>query len=255
MKKWYWVILAIVTYLAFLVKYTPAAYVTNFITEQSPKGNNASLSFTGVSGTVFDGQALSVISQGIQVNGVKWQLSPWSLLLLQANLDFTGGNIRNAEQIYAKGSVSASLLNPQSFKLKQAQVFVPTKTLLSQFKLPVFVSAAGRFRIDIDNFEFDQGCQVLDGRGNWLNAAVNVNQQSVDFGTFDASFNCETPAFVLQIAPQNRLSLDAKVVFEIAGKYNITGSFSIPSDMPNDIKQAAPFFGRETSPGQYQISF
>jgi len=254
-KKWYWVALAIIAYLAFLVAFTPAIYVTNFITEQSHKNNNASLSFTGVSGTLFDGQALSVISQGIQVNGVKWQLSPWSLLLLQANLDFTSGNIRNAEEIYAKGSVSTSLLKPQAFSLRQAQVFVPTKTLLSQLKLPVFVSAAGRFRIDIDYFEFDQGCEVLEGRGNWLNAAVNVNQQSVDFGTFDASLNCETPAFAMQISPQNRLSLDAKLVFDIAGKYNIGGSFSVPSDMPTDIKQAAPFFGRETSPGQYQISF
>lgn len=251
MKKWYWLVLIILTYLVFLVLYTPASFVTSYL----QKNSNNQVLFSGVSGTLFDANADYVLIKGTQIRNVKWQLSPLSLLLLKANLDFNGGNIRNAEQVYVKGQLEASLLNTQRFSLNNAQVFVPTKTVLSQLKLPVTVSASGRFRVDIEQFIFNQGCEQLKGNGNWLNAAVNVNQKRVDFGTFDAVLSCETPNFVMQIAPTNELSLNANINVDMTGKYNVQGQFSMPNTMPNEIKQAAPFFGRETSPGVYEISF
>ncbi len=251
MKKWHWAVLVILAYLLFLIAYTPATYVTALIQEQSKN----QISFQNVSGTLFEGQASSVSSQGIVVNNLNWQLSPWSLILLQAKLELNGGNIRNAQDIYLKGRMTASLLNTQRFSVEKAQVFVPTKTLLSQLKLPVFVTASGRFRVDINTFSFDQGCQELEGNGNWLNAGVNVNNKQVDFGTFDASLSCQGEAFALQIAPSNGLNLDAKAVAELGGKFSVQGEFNIPDSMPNEIKQAAPYFGRETSSGRYTINF
>lgn len=251
MKKWYWFVLIVITYLVFFIAYTPASYITGYIQESSRN----QVFFSGVAGTVFKGQAASVMSQGIQVSNAKWQLSPLSLLLLQADLDITAGNIKNTEQIYIKGNITSSLLNTKSFSLKDAQVFVPTKTLLSQLRLPVFVTASGRFRVDVEQFSFDQGCQQLQGNGNWLNAAVNVNQKQVSFGTFDARLSCESSAFAIQIAPSNDLRLDAKLTVDMAGKYNVQGQFNIPSTMPNEIKQAAPYFGKEISQGVYTINF
>ena len=254
MKKWYWAVLFILTYLFFLVAYTPASFVTNYLSEQSQKGAQKALVFTDVTGTLFEGTASSVSSQGIRINNVKWELSPWSLLLLQANLDLTGGNIRHTDQIFVKGNIAASILSPNKFSLHNTQVFLPTRTLLSQLKLPVFVTALGRFRVDVDRFSFDQSCQVLQGKGNWLKAAVNVNQKQIDFGSFSASLACEDGAFAMQIEPSNKLSLDAKVVLDMTGKYNINGNFTMPSDMPNEIKQAAPYFGREVTPGNFVIN-
>lgn len=249
-KKWQWFLLAVITYLLFLVAYTPASLVATYAEELSKK----QVTMAGVSGSLFDGRADQIMLQGLRVNNVEWQLSPWSLLMLQANLDLKGGNIRNKNDIYIKGTVAASLLNTQAFNIQNTSVFVPTKTLLSQFKLPVFVTASGRFRVDVDELYFDQGCQQLNGQGNWLNAAINVNKKDIDFGTFKAKLSCETPAFAVQIMPDNKLALDAKLRVDLKGKYEIDGEYAISEDLPNEIKEAARFFGKPKGDGSYIIT-
>jgi len=249
-KKWQWFLLAILTYLLFLIAYTPASLVTGYAQSLS----NKQVSFAGVSGTLFEGKAEQLTVQGMQVSNVEWQLSPWSLLLLKAKLDVKGGALRNSNEVYLKGSVNTSLLNPQKFSMHNASVFVPTKTLLSQFKLPVFVTASGRFRVDVDKLYFDQGCSELSGQGNWLNAAINVNKKDIDFGTFEAKLSCNTPAFAVQIMPDNKLALDANLSIDLQGNYKINGKYAISDDLPAEIQEAARFFGKPQGNGEYIIT-
>lgn len=251
MKKWQWILLAVLAYLLFFISYTPAAFVAGYVHQFSD--NKALLS--GVSGTLFSGKAESLSVQGVRVNQLNWELSPWSLLLLRANLDIKGGNLRKTDDVYVKGNVSTSLLKPQNIHVQNASIFVPTKTLLSQIKLPVFVTASGRFRVDIDQLEMDNGCAVLDGKGNWLDAAISVNKKDIDFGTFDANLSCNTPAFSLQILPDNKLSLDANVNVSLSGKYNVNGQYRVTPDLPKEIRDAAGFFGKPQGGGVYTIDF
>ena len=251
MKKWHWILLAVFTYLLFLIAYTPASLVSELIHKQT----NKQVTLYGVNGTLFSGSAEQVSAQGIHVNNVQWELSPLSLLMLKAKLDVKGGNIRNKDDIYVKGKLSASLLSPEKFSLQNASLFVPTKTLLSQIKLPVFVTASGRFRVDVNELEFDEGCQALQGKGNWLEAAVNVNKKEIDFGTFEAALSCDTPGFAVQILPGNRLSLDANLSIALNGKYKVTGEYAIDNSLPKEIQEAARFFGKPQGNGRYTISF
>lgn len=251
MKKWHWILLAVITYLLFLIAYTPASLVSELINKQT----NKQVTLYGVSGTLFSGSAQQVSTQGLHVNNLHWELSPLSLLMLNAELDVKGGNIRSKDDIYLKGKLTASLLSPEKFSLQNASVFVPTKTLLSQIKLPVFVTASGRFRVDVNELEFNQGCQELQGKGNWLEAAVNVNKKEIDFGTFEAALSCDTPAFTVQILPDNRLSLNAKLSIALNGKYEVSGEYAVDNSLPNEIKEAARFFGKPQGNGRYTISF
>jgi hypothetical protein len=73
-------------------------------------------------------------------------------------------------------------------------------------------------------------------------------------GDFNASLLCETPNYVLQVPPENGISLDATITFDQTGKYAAVGTFAIPSDFPNVIKQSAPFFGTSIGQGRYELN-
>ncbi len=250
MKKWHWILLAVLAYLIFLVVYIPAIYVTDYL----QKATQNKLGFYHVSGTLFSAKADLITYEGLRLNNVKWQLSPLYLLMLKANLDITGGDIRQPEQIYVKGRVKIPLLNTNNMMLKDTKVFMPAKPLLAQVKLPVPITASGRFTLNIKSFEFDQGCRELSATGNWLKAAVNVNNKPLDLGTFDAVLSCQSPLFSMKISPDNGIQLDANINLELNGKYSAKGQFVIPSNFPEEIKQGAQFFGSSKGQGVYELN-
>lgn len=250
MKKWQWIILGIVVYFLFLLVYMPAQYLTSYI-QQSSQGK---LSFTGVDGTLFSGSATDVRYEGLRVQQFNWDLSPLSLLLLKAEVDIKGGEIRNSDKIYLDGNVQVSFLNTEAFDIKNARVFVPVKPLFAQVDLPVVVTALGRVRVDIDSFSFDQGCEQLDGKGSWLQAAFNIEGRPLDLGNLNASLACESPNFALQVSPDNGISLDAKILFNHVGRYAAEGSYVIPSNYPNEVKMGTSFFGPSLGQGRYKLN-
>ncbi|MFT6268156.1 MAG: general secretion pathway protein N [Alphaproteobacteria bacterium] len=249
MKKWQWILLAVFTYLLLLIVYMPASYMTSYLQESTQN----KIRFTGVVGTLFSGNSDALSYDGLRVNNVTWNLSPLSLLLLKANLDIKGGAIRSTEQIYIDGNINISMLNPEKLKVTNARIFAPAKPLLSQVDLPVAVTASGRFRVDIDSFELNQGCQQLSGNGSWLKAAVNIEGNPLDLGGFNAVLSCDPPAFAMQISPDNGIELDAKITFEKSGDYAAKGTFTIPSNFPNEVKQGASFFGESLGQGRYEL--
>lgn len=251
MKTWQWIVLIFVSYIVFLIAYIPASFVTGQIQENSKQ----QIRFVGVSGTLFSGAAQTLDYKGLRVNDIDWELSPLYLLMLKAKLNIDSGNIRDVEAISLKGTVTASLLNTQALSAENAQLFIPAKTALSQMQLPVPVIASGRLRVDINNFDFDQGCVALDGKGSWLNASIDFEQLQTKLGLFEANLSCQSPDFVLQILPDNILSLDAKIRLQLDGKFFPEGTYSIPDNLPPALKQGAVFFGDETSPNNYRIVF
>ncbi len=250
MKKWQWFILGLLTYLVFLIFYMPAIHVIGFVQE---KTNNI-VDIENVGGTVFSGTADSITYDGLRVLNVNWSLSVMPLFYGKVNLDINGGSIRNTNQIYVDSSLSVSLFNTQNISIENTQIFVPAKPLFSKIQLPVVITAAGRFRVDIDSFNYEQGCQSLKGTGNWLQALVNVNANPVQLGTFDAILSCDTPAFVMQITPDNGISLDANITLDPAGTYSALGTFAIPANYPQEIKQGAQFFGEPQGNNAYKLN-
>lgn len=251
MKPWKWIVLAIFTYLILLVAYLPAVHIVKFIQTNNP---NLPVSIGKVEGTLWTGKVDKLIAQGIVINNLKWELSPWSLLIGNASVDLNGGKIRGSEQAYVKGNVSASLFNLQNVSAEEFRLFLPARSVMAQLPLPVPVTADGRFRVEIKEFEFNKACVNLAGRGSWLNGSVSGPSGVIDFGNFDANLVCEGDQFAIQIQPDNMLNLDAKVLLSVAGKYNINGRFKPSDTMPKEVQQAANFFGAADNEGFRKIN-
>ena len=228
----------------------PAIYATNY----AQKNSQNRLSFDTVEGTLFSGKAKSASFGSLRINDLNWELSPFYLFLLTANIDVTGGAVRETEQIYVDGNMKLSLLNPQKFTASNARIMMPVKPLLAQVELPVTVVASGRFRLDIASMTYNEGCQQLSGTGNWLQAAMNINSKPLTLGGFNAVLGCEASALAIQISPDNGIELDAKILLAPNGKYSAKGQFTIPNNFPNEVKQGAVYFGEAKGQGRYELN-
>jgi general secretion pathway protein N len=251
MKPWKWAILAISAYVILVIAYIPAAHVASYVQNNNPK---LPMVIGQVEGTLWTGKVDKIITQGIVMNNLRWDLSPWSLLVGKVSVDLNGGKIRESEQAYAKGNISASLFNLQRIGARELKLFLPARSVMAQLPLPVPVTADGRFRVDIEEFEFNNACVNLIGKGSWLKGTVSGPSGVIDFGNFDAKLTCEGEQFAIQIEPANKLNLDAKVLLSVAGKYKIDGRFKPSNDMPREVQQAANFFGAADSDGFRKIN-
>lgn len=248
-KVWQWVLLSIVAYLFFIIAYIPASLVSDLVQQQS----NNQVRLANVSGTLFEGSASTLEVNGFRVNNVSWSVNPWALFLLRGNVNINGGAIRNAEQIYLKGYASISLFSPNEFSLKDTQIFIPAKSVLSQFRLPVAVTATGRFRVDVEELDMTPTCTNLQGKGGWLNAQVDTPNQPVNLGSFEADLSCDNGNLNVAVLPDNSLQLSANIDVDPTGKYSINGQFRPDAELPSVIQQAADSFFAKNPQGFYMI--
>jgi general secretion pathway protein N len=251
MKPWKWVVLAISTYVILVIAYIPASHVVSYVQNSNPK---LPVAIGQIEGTLWTGKVDKIITQGIVMNNLRWELSPWSLLLGKASIDLNGGKIRESEQAYVKGNISVSLFNLQNISAHKLTLFLPARSVMAQVPLPVPVTADGRFRVNVEEFEFNNVCVSLIGKGSWLKGTVSGPSGVIDFGNFDANLACEEEQFAIQIQPANKLNLDAKVLLSVAGKYKINGRFKPSDDMPKEVQQAANFFGAADNDGFRKIN-
>ena len=245
LKPWQWVLLGLITYFIFLVKYMPANWAINLASTHIPK----TVAINEPQGTIWDGKINKLIVSGVGVVDVTWDLSFWSLLIGQISVELDGGQLRDANSVYFKGSAKTYWFNTNSFALEDFSAMLPAQSVLGQIKLPVPITARGRFKADIQDFSFEQTCQALTGTGGWTNGVVNGLKGPIEFGSFDALFGCSDGVLNVTVDPKNRLSLDAKFSLQANGDYSVQGRFNIPEDMPEEVQQAAIFFGPPDAQG------
>ncbi|MGQ8366505.1 type II secretion system protein N [Glaciecola sp. 1036] len=247
MKTWQWILFSIIVYVVFLVAYAPASLI------QLAAKDNPNLAIVTPTGTLFNGVAERVIVNGISIEKVEWTLSALPLLWLDAQVNVNAGNVRNTDQIYIKGLIQTSLLNPKYLHAEDFQAYLPIKQILAQRQLPVVITADGRIRINLTEFTQEDGCISLSGTGSWPNASVTANNKLIELGDFEAQLSCQQNNYLLTIAGDNEIKLNAQISISASGAITPTGTFTIDPSLPPEIKQAAPYFGRETQRGEYKI--
>jgi len=95
MKKKYYILTAIFSYLALLIITIPAKPVTELISDNSP------VNIQGVSGTLWNGKAYIITANNMQFKKTAWSFQPWKL--------FTGKLAINIDSHYLKNNISAEL--------------------------------------------------------------------------------------------------------------------------------------------------
>ncbi|MDP5030406.1 type II secretion system protein N [Paraglaciecola sp.] len=245
-KQLSWVIFGILVYLIFLLIKLPATQVLSRLT--LPPDVN----LQGVSGTIWQGQAISATVQGLPLQHVQWSLNFLPLLMGQISADVSAGNMRQTDQISLSGSLNIARDRVQ---MNDVQAYLPTNLVISMLPLPFPVKAEGRFKLQVSELDYAQACHTLVGQGQWLNAQVEGLQGLIDLGNFNADMRCESNNIVLSVKEPNRFGLSADAVVSANLQYSINGRFKPDTELPEEVHQAAQFFGQKDKDGYYPLKF
>lgn len=237
-----------VVYVIFLVVKLPATQVLAKLPLP------AELRITGVSGTIWSGQAQTVIYQGLPVDNFEWSLSFLPLLMGEVSADIKGGNMRQVDQISMNGHINASETLIQAESLN---IYVPADLIMLMLPLPIPLQAEGRFKVSLAELDYDltTGCQTIDGKGQWLNAKVAGVNKLIDLGNFDATLGCENNQTLVNVKEPNSMGLTAQVNLPTNMKFKVNGRFKPAANLPKEVHQAALFFGNKGSDGYYPVKF
>lgn len=241
-----WGSLGLVVYFIFLIVKLPAVHVLAKM--QLSKG----ISVSGISGTIWQGHAQRAQVNGLPISNVNWTLSFLPLLLGEISAEIKAGDIRDVDQISANGNVNFA---GQHLKVKNLLAYMPTGLVISMLPLPIPVQADGRFKVQLDEVDFEDGCQKFKGKGEWLNANFTGTTGVIDLGNFNADLSCENGSVVVDVKLPNRFGLTAKASIPANMKFNITGRFKPDANLPKEVHQAAQFFGKADADGYYPIKF
>jgi general secretion pathway protein N len=241
-----WGSLCLVVYFIFLMVKLPAVHVLSKI--QLPNG----ISVSGISGTIWNGNVQRAQANGFPISDVNWTLAFFPLLLGEISTHINAGDIRDVTQISVNGHVS---FKGQHLKVEDLLAYVPTNLAINLLPLPIPIEADGRFKVELNEVDYEAGCQKITGKGQWLNANFTGVNGVIELGDFDAVLTCQDGSVVLDVKPPNRFGLTAKATIPANLKFKINGRFKPEASLPKEVHQAAQFFGKPDADGYYPIKF
>ncbi|MCH1925918.1 type II secretion system protein N [Shewanella sp. C32] len=246
MKIFVKVLIAVLLYLVFLVALLPARVVVAL----APLPNGVSLA--GVSGTLWQGSADTLVADGRQLEQVQWHLSPWQLITATVNLDVTFGGSGSA--VTGKGNVSYS---PSGIKLNSVKFDAPVSFLVGRNQLPFQTKASGDISLFVQQFE--QGtpwCEQLAGKAFLNNIGITNRFGQYPLGDIELALQCVNGQVQLATDDEkNKLGIAGTLSLQDGMKYQLNGRMKVTADQPADLQKALPMLGKADANGFYPLTF
>ncbi|MCE2573549.1 type II secretion system protein N [Motilimonas eburnea] len=238
------IILCVLLYLVFLIILMPAKWAVQFL----PKTSGVEPS--GVTGTIWHGQAQQLMLRGEQIDKVQWQVKPLALLSgrLAADLKFGQG-----KGITGKGEIAYGLSGAQA---NDFNLTVPVQRVMKYLPLPMPVEAQGMLDLNIKSAA--QGtpfCDNLDGYLFWTDASVALPMGEVILGDPRVKLECEKGGLAAIIDQQSdHLEISMKTWLPNDKHYRVEGEIKGGEKLAPAISQALDWIGPKQASGGYRIS-
>jgi general secretion pathway protein N len=204
---------------------------------------------SGIDGSVWSGRVVSASVNGIALGASEWSLSPWSLLLGQAGLDFRlspeGGSLAGSARL-GTDALTVSGMDGQ----------LPANALLSAAPpLPMPVTVDGTVMLHIETLDWNDGrVDAAEGTVLWRQAAI-VSPMPVRLGDLR-----------VELAPGADGALAGKLsdgggplgitgeVTLTKGSYRVDATLTARSDADPALAQSLPMLGRPDGKGGYRVT-
>lgn len=242
MKKKYYISIAIVAYLLFLVATIPASPVTNLISDNSP------VNIKGVSGTLWQGKAYMVSINNNQLLNTEWSFFTWKLLLgrlaIDVNTEYQGSKIST--------ELGSSFLG--RFFINDLTATLPANEVAKLANIPL-AQLSGSISFNIEHAQWKQGeLPEASGEINWKEASVTV-ADTVSLGQVSILLN-ETQQNLLNADINNKggdiiISGNAELVPE--ANYAINLKLTPTATASNNIKQSLSLFATKQANGEFLL--
>lgn len=244
MKRRYYIILAVCSYLFFALASTPAAKVISLA-----KNNfKIPLQIYGVQGSIWNGQADSVIVQTQSIEQMQWSLKPMSLLLATISADIQA-QVQNQNVI---GQISVNAMG--NVHAEDVRARINANEVQKLLALP-FGELDGEFNLNIESLHWrGKDLPMTMATIKWRQAKLTLTE-AVDLGTV-----------ILNIKPDDKNGLSLKVEnkggmialngdIQVNDKkhYQMQIDFKAGAKASANIKQSLGMFAKRQSNGSYRL--
>lgn len=234
-------LLFIVAFLVFLVATIPASFALSFLPQPSP------IQAVGVSGTVWNGRARSVLQDNHDLGSLQWSLHPVSLLGLRLSADFT----LTQSRLQADGEVT--LYRDQTILLENTHV----RGDVSQLPLPedmMLVTPAGLFQADIAEALLDsETVKNAQGKVLWKPARITA-PSSYELGEISMDVTGKDGNLTGKLGSKNSpLNLSGTLQLTANGDLSTNVKLAPHGQTPQEIRDLLPMAGRQAADGSVTI--
>jgi len=245
MKKRYYILTAVLSYLFFTLGNVPAAKVISLI----DKNTRLPIKLYGVQGSIWEGSAEKVMTQGQPpIDNLQWSINPAMLFLAQLNGEVNGSvknqNIVGDFNVSAFGTISASDI--------RARINAPVMQELIQMPLG---ELGGVFNINIEHLEIEQqGIPSVIASLKWKNANLTM-VETVELGFVDLSVTTnEKNQLIAKISnKKGQLLINGTAGLDAKKSYNLDLRLTPEESATDNIRQSIGMFARRQSDGSYLV--
>ena len=241
MKKRYYFLTAIISYLVLLVATVPAKPVIDLISSNSP------LIIHGISGTLWNGKAYIISADNIQLKKTRWSFNAWKLFIGKIAIDIDTHFLNN--RITAEVGTSFSgryFANELSAKL-------PAKEVAPLANIPL-AQLDGMISINITYAQWKQGeLPMAEGEIKWSDATVTI-ADTASLGDVLITLSESEQRLDAEIKNQGgdiKISGRAELIPE--KNYNVDIRLSPTATASNNIRQSLGFFAQKQPNGEYLL--
>ena len=243
MKRRYYLIIAVASYLLFTLSAIPAASIYSLLPDNIP------VKVYGIEGSIWNGRADSaVIPRKPPLQQIQWQLNPFALLLASISADFDArfneqavlGNIR----LGAGGNVTVSQLKTS---MAAAEIAKLASIPLGEFDGEVF--------LDIESASLsDTAIPAITGTIVWQNAKVTLTE-TVELGQLSIKVTPQTNGDLLAKIANSKGSIDINgdVTVSQNKAYKLDIVLTPKASSSPSVTQSLGFFAKRQANGSYRV--
>ena len=243
MKKRHYILTAVISYVVLLIATIPAKPVIDLV------NRNTLANVQGVSGTLWDGRALLISINNINIDRTEWSFKLWKLFIgkvaVNINTQFSDNDI-NAE-------IGTSFLG--RFFINDLYARVDAQQVAELANLPL-VQLSGIISLDIESAQWKQGeLPLANGEISWRDAAVTV-ADTASLGNVTILIS-ESDQQLLTAEINNQggdIKINGTAGLVPEADYTVDIKLLPTATANNNIKQSLGMFAQRQSNGEYTLN-
>ena len=240
MKKRHYILTAVISYLVLLIATIPAKPVIDLVNRNTPAN------VQGVSGTLWNGKALSININNINIDRAEWSFKLWKLFLGKVAVDINAQFSDN--DIIAE--IGTSFLG--RFFINDLYAEITAQQAAELANLPL-VQLSGIISLDIESAQWKQGeLPLANGEISWKDAAVTVTD-TASLGNVTILLS-ESDQQLLNAEIKNQggdIKINGTAGLLPAADYTVDIKLLPTATANNNIKQSLGMFAQRQNNGEY----
>ena len=243
MKKRHYILTAVISYVVLLIATIPAKPVIDLVNRNTPAN------VQGVSGTLWDGRALLISINNINIDRTEWSFKLWKLFLGKVAVDINAQFSDN--DIIAE--IGTSFLG--RFFINDLYARVDAQQVAELANLPL-VQLSGIISLDIESAQWKQGeLPLANGEISWRDAAVTV-ADTASLGNVTILIS-ESDQQLLTAEINNQggdIKINGTAGLVPEADYTVDIKLLPTATANNNIKQSLGMFAQRQSNGEYTLN-